>query len=266
MRTINFSFLLLAITGLLSCVAPKGFSNQVPGASPQGRYVPWHDDGVFISVHRTMGPLAAENSIEAIRECYLAGGDAIDCDLRFTQDGILVTIHDPTPIGNHSKVIRELPWAEVCELDLEPHAYPGQKVPRFEDVLRHALANNLAIFLDAKEAGTREAAMAILKRYDALHLINWPLAPTVYHYRKKQDNDAAYLRKLFGEVEGRKVTLKAGDPRHFRCNDPRTIAALAGRTQDVIARIRGPYRKPVPEREITKREQDAEGDAGDRAP
>lgn len=277
MRIAQNFFLSLLMTGLVSCVALGGLNRMVPGASTQGRYIPWHDDGVFISVHRTMGPMAAENSIEAIRECYLAGGDAIDCDLRFTQDRVLVTIHDRAPKGSGDKRIGKMPWDEVRKLDLEPRSFPGQKIPRFEDILRYALANNLAIHLDPKEPGTREAAMAILKRYNALHLINWPLVPTVYNKQNK-DNDAAFLGKLFNEVEGRMrpyfmagceertVALKAGDPRHFRCDDPRTIAELAGRTPDVVAYTRGPYRKPVPERGITTREQDAKGDAVNRAP
>lgn len=270
MRIANFAILFLVVTGLVSCVAQKDFNKPVPGASPQGRYTQWHDDDVFISVHRTMGPMAAENSIEAIRECYLAGGDAIDCDLRFTQDRVLVTIHNPAPRGDRDKLIGLMTWAEVRKLDLEPDRYPGQKVPRFEDVLHHALANNLAIHLDPKVPGTRESALGILKRYDALHLIRWPLVPTVYGYRQEKDNDAVFLRRLFGEVEGimspyfmagcgekRTVKLRAGEPRHFRCNDPRTVAALAGRTPDVVARVRGPYREPAPEQKRASREQGA---------
>ncbi len=268
----------LVMTGLVSCMAPEGNNRAVPGASAQGRYIPWHNDGVFVSVHRTMGPMAAENSIEAIRECYLAGGDAIDCDLRFTQDRVLVTVHDRAPKVTGGKRIVDMPWDEVRKLDLEPHSFPGQKIPRFEDILRYALANNLAIHLDPKDPGTREAAIVILKRYNALHLINWPLLPTVYSYRQKKDNDAAFLGKLFNEVEGqmdpyfmagceeRMVDLKTGDPRHFRCNDPRTIALLVGRTPDVVADIRGPYRKPAPERLITTREQGTKGDTVNSAP
>jgi hypothetical protein len=204
-----------------------------------------------------MGHKAAENSIEAIKECYHAGGDAIDCDLRFTRDGVLVTVHDAKPKG-WTRGISEMDWAESCTQDLEPHRYPGQTVPAFEDVVRHALANNLAIHLDPKVPGTREAALEILEKYSALHLIHWPLVPTVYNvYRHQRDDDAEYLKKFCGEVEGamrpyymsgcktRTVHLKSGDPRHFRCDDPRTVVGLAGRTPEVIARVRGPYRDPL---------------------
>jgi hypothetical protein len=208
-----------------------------------------------------MGQKAAENSIEAIRECYLAGGDAIDCDLRFTRDGVLVTIHDKQPKGDGPLPISQLDWEKLRAVDLEPNRFPGQKVPRFEDVMRHALANNLAIHLDPKEDGAKEAALAILERYNALHLVRWPCLPTVYNLVPDRDNDAAFLQKLFGEVEGRMIpyfmagcerrtlALKTGDARHFRCNDPRTLAELVGRTPEVVALVRGAYRAPVPKRE-----------------
>jgi len=278
MRAMVFTALLALI--LLDAFAgePAATNRPVPGPSAEGRYTPWHDDGVFISVHRTMSAKAAENSIEAIRECYLAGGDAIDCDLRFTRDRVLVTIHDEKPKGYEGQPIGQLPWKEVQDLDLDPERFPAQRIPRFEDVARHAIANNLAIHLDAKEPETREAAVEILKRYRSLHLIRWPLLPTVYNWNQRRDNDASFLKERFGEVEGRmkpyfmagckksRVMLAPGDPRHFRCNDPRTIANLAGRTPDVVVRVRGPYREPVPEHGSTIREQGAEGDAVNRAP
>ncbi len=255
------------LAGILALIIPNAFGGDpslpdrpVPGPSPEGRYTPWHNDGVFISVHRTMAAKAAENSIEAICECYLAGGDAIDCDLRLTRDRVLVTLHDAKPQGYKGKPVSELLWKEVQDLDLEPERFPGQKIPRFEDVIRHAVANNLAVHLDdEKESGTRELAVEILRRYKALHLIRWPLYPTVYNYDKGKDNDSSFLKELLGKVEGEmrpyymagsekhRVMLAVGDPRHFRCNDPSTIAKLAGRTSDVIARVRGPYRDPVPE-------------------
>ncbi|MFY0626794.1 MAG: hypothetical protein JXR07_10875 [Reichenbachiella sp.] len=43
----------------------------------------------------------------------------------------------------------------------------------------------------------------------------------------------------------RTVDLNTGELRHFRCNDPRTLAKIADRTPDVVADVRGPYKVPV---------------------
>ena len=83
--------------------------------------------------------------------------------------------------------------------------------------------------------------------------------PSVYNRDKHKDRDAKFLKPLFGKTDGYWVPyfmvgctkgpaqLEADDPRHFRCDDPTVIVALAGRTSDKI-KARGAYRPPVPER------------------
>jgi hypothetical protein len=244
--------------GFVLLALPLASVAEVPGPDADGRYSPWEKDGVLITVHRTMSHRAAENSIEAIRECYRAGGDAIDCDLRQSLEGVLVTLHDPQPQGLASLYpVSALTYGEIRDLDLQSDAFPGQKIPRFEDVVRHAVANNMAIYLDEKARGTKEKAVALLDRYRAKHLILWPRRFTVYTYGENKDHDISYLRERFGTWEGsmkyvvdaergQKKILQPGDPRHVRCDNPVLIAALAGRRLP-LDRTRGPYRPPVPE-------------------
>ena len=200
---------------------------------------------------------AAENSLEAVRECYLAGGGAIDCDVRETLDGVVVTLHDAAPGGGLSLYpVSALTCREVSEIDLD-RAYPGQKIPRFEDVLRLAMANNLGVYLDAKERGAMEKALALMERYRAEHLRLWPVWHMVYHYSERRDDDLAHLQACLGECtgtmryivgapRGETRQLKPGDPRHLRCDNPLLIAALAGRILPADT-TRGPFRPPVPE-------------------
>ena len=249
--------------GLLALLLARSplWADGVPGPAKNGRYTTWEQDGVMISVHRPKGFDAPENTVEMVRDLYLAGADAADCDLRETLDGVLITIHDPMPAGDQTLYsVDRLTWQEVAELDMDPDRFPGCKIPRFEDVVRHALANNMAVYLDEKAEGARDKAKAILAMYGAAHLNNWPLWPRVYHYREGHDLDAVYLRERFGRCEGRvprelrdqlgeTVVVEPGDPRHFRVDDPNVVVALSGRAVPAD-RTRGPYRPPIEERPI----------------
>ena len=240
---------------LLAALAAGVRAEPAPGPAADGRYVKWERDAVMVEVHRSMRLVAPENSLAAARECYLAGGDAIDCDVRCTLDGVVICFHDADPSRRGSAMFYGLPqltWAEVRTVLIEPLSYPGsgQTIPRFEDILRCAIANNMAIYIDAKESAGRSGADALTRRYGASHLARMPNWPLVYYWTSRADHDLVQLGRLMGpgtfqDLRGKAaVTLAEGQQRSFRVDDPRILVSLLGRKPAA----RGPWRDAVPER------------------
>jgi len=235
--------LVAAVAAVAACAAMAA-EPEPPGPTADGRYAKWDDDDVLIEVHRSMRLLAPENSLRAAQLCYQAGGDAIDCDVRSTLDDVVVCFHDRDPSARGTASIYpvgRLTWAEAKDVLIEPLSYPkaNQTIPRFEDCLRFAAANNMAVYIDPKEAVAASRAKSMLQRYDASHLLRWPRWPRLYYWTSRQAHDIAGLQRLLGAGEfrdlvGKKdVTLAAGDPRSLRVDDPRILAALTGRDLSV---------------------------------
>jgi len=229
-------------------------SRGVPGPGDDGRYRKWEDDAVMIEVHRSMRFREPENSLAAARQCYLAGGDAVDCDVRATLDGVTVCFHDSDPSWRGTGSIypvSQLTWSEAAEVPIEPLSYPPgrQTLARFEDVLRHAIANNMAIYIDPKDPTGHANARRLLTRYGAGHLKKLPRWPLVYYWTTRGDHDIALLAGLLKaerakDIRAKKtVVLPPGSPRSLRVDDPRILAALVGRKPA----NRGPWRPPVAE-------------------
>ncbi|HUU20919.1 MAG TPA: HEAT repeat domain-containing protein [Phycisphaerae bacterium] len=253
---------LTALTALAAQAVQAAEAPQVPGAGPDGRYRKWEDDAVFVEVHRSMRLVAPENSMAAARDCYLAGGDAIDGDVRHTLDGVVICFHDGDPSRRGSAMfypIPQLTWAEVRTVLIEPLTYPGsaETIPCFEDVLRRAIANNMAVYLDPKSPPGMSGARSLMSRYGASHLGKFPRWPLVYYWTSRGDHDLAALKALLGpgtfkDIRGKvEVKLQAGDPRCFRVDDPRVMVAMLGRRPEK----RGPWREPVPPRPDTRRDE-----------
>jgi glycerophosphoryl diester phosphodiesterase len=122
---------------------------------------------VKIAYHRGANRYAPENTLPAIRKAVQLGADYVEFDIRPTQDGAYVLLHDrtlnrtTTGKGPLSKLSR----AEVEKLDAgrwfgKPFA--GTKVPALEDVLL-ALGPHAHAYLDAKDIPPEKLLAAIEK-------------------------------------------------------------------------------------------------------
>ena len=152
MRTL-LSLTAVLLTGMGACGQTI---RAVGGPGPDERYRKWETDAAMVVVPRSMRFLAPENTMAAARLDYLAGGDAVDCDVRTTLDGVVVCFHDKDPSWLGSGTIypiKQLTWAEAADVLVQPMSYPlsRQTVARYEDILRAAVANNMAIYIDPKD-------------------------------------------------------------------------------------------------------------------
>lgn len=108
-----------------SCVKPDEFQMGYPR----------------ICAHRGFSTVAPENSLPAFGAAIALGADEIEFDVRFTADGVPVSIHDPNleRVSNGSGLVEEKTLAELEELDFgakSAAAFSGLKILKLEDLLK----------------------------------------------------------------------------------------------------------------------------------
>ena len=106
----------------------------------------------FIIGHRGASAVAPENTLAAFREAIASGSDGIEFDVRLTQDGVPVIIHDNTlrrTTGLPHR-IADLTWPELESLNVG--------VPSLEQLFALFEANQLLLFLEMKVDSVAEHA------------------------------------------------------------------------------------------------------------
>ncbi|NJK62331.1 MAG: glycerophosphodiester phosphodiesterase [Synechococcaceae cyanobacterium SM2_3_1] len=107
--------------------------------------------GPWIVAHRGQ-PGAAENTLAGFRWALEIGADMVECDVRRSADGGLLTHHDPDFRG---KPIQEWTFAE-----LQDH----KPIPSFEAVLQ-LVQDRCLMDVELKETGYEATVLELTKRY-----------------------------------------------------------------------------------------------------
>jgi glycerophosphoryl diester phosphodiesterase len=102
--------------------------------------------------HRGASNEAPENTLAAIRQAIDIGVDYIEFDVRLTQDGVPVIIHDPTlsrtTAGVNNHYVHELRLDQIQSLDIGSwfdDRFNKEKVPTLEEVLQVTSQTHLMI-------------------------------------------------------------------------------------------------------------------------
>lgn len=147
----------------------SGAENNVT-ASLHSRLI---DPRPLVIAHRGCWRDTAENSIAGISQCAQLGVDLVEVDLRVTQDGVVVLLHDDTLERTTSLrgQLRNHTYAEVRHARLRGGQGGSQapltqhKLPTFEQVLETPLGQTF-IFLDIKEA-IHESVYRLIQKHNA---------------------------------------------------------------------------------------------------
>jgi glycerophosphoryl diester phosphodiesterase len=124
---------------------------------------------VKIAAHRGANRYAPENTIPAIREAVNLGVDYTEIDIRTTQDGRFVLIHDGTidrttqERGN----VRDKSFGELTKLSAGirfGRSFVDSRLPSFDDGLT-ALGDTMAVYLDAKDIAPEALVEAIHRHH-----------------------------------------------------------------------------------------------------
>ena len=93
-----------------------------------------------VIAHRGASSLAPENTLASVELAWRLGADAVEVDVRLTQDGRIVAIHDETTdrtAGTHLEVAATHS-SQLRQLDVGRYKHPkfaGERIPYLEEVL-----------------------------------------------------------------------------------------------------------------------------------
>lgn len=139
--------------------------------------------------HRGASARVPENTLAAFEAAVADGADVVELDVRLTEDGIPVVLHDPdvSSTTDGSGYVHELTLAEVKRLDASHGEGEGQEIPTLAEALEtiRGIGVNLEIknlpgepAFDSPNESTLEAALRVLHdvRFDGPVLVssfNW---------------------------------------------------------------------------------------------
>lgn len=152
----------LAIILTLFCLLHLGFRSK-----PRYQRV--------VIAHRGAGGLAPENTLAGIKVALQQQAPLVEVDLRRSQDGVLLLLHDRTVdrTTNGTGAVHTLPWSTIEQLDAGSHFAPdfaGAPIPPLETVLAFVKGQPTTLVIELKDTalypGIEQALVEMLRRYE----------------------------------------------------------------------------------------------------
>lgn len=156
----------------------------------QSKILPYTKHKTIVIAHRGDHLIAPENSLLSIENAIKDSVDYVEIDLRTTQDGQLILMHDGSVdrMTNGKGKVQELSYDSLRKLKLFNKLIPNSdtlQIPNFREVLSFC-KGRVNIYLDFKEANVSEAYKQIQEM-------------------KMQNNITVYINSLFQYNEWRKI-------------------------------------------------------------
>jgi glycerophosphoryl diester phosphodiesterase len=109
--------------------------------------------------HRGARAYEPENTVRSFRKAVEIGVDAVELDVRKTQDNQLVVIHDPDvkKTTNGKGLVSELTLKQIKEFSTEK----GEKIPTLKEALDF-LDKKVKTIIELKEAGVEKEVLALV--------------------------------------------------------------------------------------------------------
>lgn len=112
-----------------------------------------------VCAHRGDSSTYRENTLVAIQSAIDLGADIIEIDVRLTQDGQVVVIHDPTleRLWGVSAPVDQCSWAQIQAL-----GESEIRIPLLRDILPLFVGSNAILMIDMEEATPATAAFEVV--------------------------------------------------------------------------------------------------------
>ena len=155
---------------------------------------------VVVIAHRGEHLQHPENTMEAFQGAVDAGADFFELDVRTTQDGKLVLMHDGTVnrMTNGTGNVAAMTWDDVRKLEV---GSMKTKVPTFDEALAFA-RGKIGIYVDSKSISASDAIAAIQPHEMQNHVV-------IY-------GGLGYLKQIAKTKPNLKVMPEAGSPERLR--------------------------------------------------
>ncbi len=149
-----------------------------------------------ISGHRGANDIAPENTLASADSCIRYGIDVMECDVTVSKDGVFYVLHDYTldRTTNGSGYTYEHPASYLETLDAGSwfgEAWKGQKLLKFQDLLKRAKKNGLDVTVDYRKGDFKDL-VALIKKEGMLKR-------TYFTFSKAED--CIEFRRLFPKVK-----------------------------------------------------------------
>ena len=174
------------------------------------------DDYILAVSHRGDWRYAPENSLMAVQRCIDLGLDIVEIDVRLTQDGHLVAMHDKTVdrTTNGTGLLSEMTLEEVKALRLKNACgvrHSRQQVPTLEEIMT-LTKDKIMVNLDKTEGETVREAYEILVKtgtvQQAIFKGNDPLEMMQEKYGSLMDS-IVYMPKIWYDTPNKTEYLQA---------------------------------------------------------
>jgi glycerophosphoryl diester phosphodiesterase len=122
--------------------------------------------GFSAGAHRGGVQNFASNTLRQFKQAVKENVDVIEMDLRVSQDGVVVIMHDEDlkPKTSCKGKVQETPWSKIKKCRVIGAG--SQTVPSFEDVLI-AINGDAVINAEFKDLESIAPALALIEKYDA---------------------------------------------------------------------------------------------------
>jgi len=134
--------------------------------------------GVYVVAHRGAHIGIPENTLAAYEAAIDIGVDFVEVDLRTTQDGRIVSIHnkeiDSYVTNDRHGLVSELTLKQLKQLDIGSRIgsqWSGEKIPTFEEILE-LCRGRVGIYLDLKDASV-DKVVSIVDKWDMTRQVLW---------------------------------------------------------------------------------------------
>jgi glycerophosphoryl diester phosphodiesterase len=120
---------------------------------------------VLIVAHRGASAYEPENTVRSFERAFQLGADFVELDVRLSEDGWLVVIHDQAVdrTTNGSGLVRDLTLNKLKALD----AGKGEKIPTLTEVLERFRETKHRFFVEVKEPGLEEKLLDTIIGHEA---------------------------------------------------------------------------------------------------
>jgi len=131
----------------------------------------------YVIAHRGAHNGIPENSLVAYQKAIELGCDFVEIDVRTTQDGEFVSVHNATIdayVVDKKGMVKDFTLSQLRSLDIGikvDEKWRNTKIPTFEEILK-LCQGKIGIYLDLKEADPK-LLIPIIKRYGMAESIVW---------------------------------------------------------------------------------------------
>ena len=164
-------YFIICLLGITSINCSSETQEKDKALAPPKHYL-------YVVAHRGAHISIPENTLAAYKAAIAMGVDFVEVDLRTTQDGHIVSIHnkdiDSYVSNGEQGLVSEMTLEQLKRLDIGSRISPqwkNERIPTFDEILS-LCKGRVGIYLDLKDASV-DKLVSIVKKWDMAGQVLW---------------------------------------------------------------------------------------------